>query len=108
VLDLAEVPLAQAEQDRTVELRVAADEVLLVGLEGAAVLVVPELAGKVAVVDKDLTAIPVLWLARQVAATLQQQDPLARRRQLVRQRATAGAGTNDDDVVVLGGHRAHS
>ena len=33
VADLVEVALAQAEQDRAVELRVAADEVLLVGLE---------------------------------------------------------------------------
>src|SRR5262249_42237788 len=61
VLDLAEVPLAQAEQDSPVELCVAADEVLLVGLEGLAVRVVPELAGQVAVVDKDLAAVPVCW-----------------------------------------------
>ena len=43
VLDLAEVALAQAEQDRSVELGVAAHEVLLVWLVGIAVLVVPEL-----------------------------------------------------------------
>src|SRR5499427_8858819 len=107
-MDLAEIPLAHAEEDRSVEFCVPADEVLLVGLEGAAVLVVPELAGQVAVADEDLAAVPVFWLTRQVAAALQQQDPLARRCQLVRQRATASAGTDDDDVVVLGGHRVHS
>src|SRR5215467_15311068 len=107
-MDLAEILLAHAEEDRSVELCVPADEVLLVGLEGAAVLVIPELAGQVTVVDEDLAAVPVFRLARQVASALEQQDPLARRRQLVRQRATAGAGTDDDDVVVLGGHRVHS
>jgi hypothetical protein len=45
VADLAEVALPQAEQDRAVELGVAADVVLLVGLELRAVLVDPLLAG---------------------------------------------------------------
>ena len=70
VVNLAEVPLTQAEQDRSVELGVAADEVLLVGLEGLAILVVPDLIGQVAVLLEDLAAVPVLWLARQVAAAL--------------------------------------
>src|SRR6516165_10074192 len=43
VLDLLEVALAQPEQDRPKELRVATDEVLLVRLERLAVLVVPDL-----------------------------------------------------------------
>jgi len=37
-------------------------------------------------------------LARQVAAALQQQDALAGWRQLVRERAAAGARADDDDV----------
>jgi hypothetical protein len=81
VLNLAEIPLTQAEEDGSVELGVAADEVLLVGFEGLAVLVVPKLVGQVPVLLEDLAAVPVLWFARQVAAALQQQDPLARRRQ---------------------------
>src|SRR3954454_14264676 len=48
VADLREVALAQPEEDRAVELRVAADEVLLVGLEVGAVLVEPLFTGQVA------------------------------------------------------------
>ena len=40
---VVEVAVAQAEEDCSVELGVSADEVLLVGLVGGAVLVVPEL-----------------------------------------------------------------
>ena len=56
VLALCEVALAQPEQDRAVELRVAADEVLLVGLVRIAVLVVPELVVEVALLAEDLPA----------------------------------------------------
>jgi len=104
VPDLAEVPLAEAEEDRAVELRVAADEVLLVGLERLAVLVVPELVGQVPVLPEDLAAVPVLWLPRQVAAALDQQDPLTGRREPVRERTPASAGTDDNHVIVLSRH----
>ena len=39
---------------------------------------------------------------------VQQQDPLAGRRRLVGERATASARTDDDDVVVLGSYSLHS
>jgi hypothetical protein len=54
VADLVEVALAQAEEDRAVELGVAADEVLLVGAEGVAVPVDPLLAAEVALLEEDL------------------------------------------------------
>src|SRR3712207_7055610 len=46
---------------------------------------------------EDLVAVPVLRLARQVAAALEQEDPLARRRQPVRERAAARPRPDDDD-----------
>jgi hypothetical protein len=101
VADLAEVALAQAEQDRAVELRVTADEVLLVGPEGVAVAVDPLLAAEVALLEEDLGAVPVLRLAGQVSAALQQKDALAGRREPVRERAAARPGADDDYVVVL-------
>jgi len=52
VVNLAEIPRTQAEEDGSVELRVATDEVLLVGLEGLAVLVIPDLVGQVSVLRK--------------------------------------------------------
>jgi hypothetical protein len=57
VANLAEVPLPEAEEDRAVELRVATDEVLLVGLELDAVPVEPLLARQVAVAVEDLVAV---------------------------------------------------
>src|SRR6516162_4130994 len=106
VPDFVEVPLAEAEKDRAVELRVAADEILLVGLECFAVLLVPELVGQVAVLPEDLAAVPVLWLPRQVAAALDHQDPLAGRREPVRERTPASAGADDNHVIVLSRHSA--
>jgi hypothetical protein len=104
VADLSEVLLAQPEQDRAVELGVAADEVLLVRRERRAVLVVPLLAGQVSLAEEHLAAVPVLRLARQVAAALEQQDALAGRREAPGERAAARARSDDDDVVVVVGH----
>jgi hypothetical protein len=101
VADLLEVALAQPEEDRAVDLRIAADEVLRVRLERRAGRVIPGLAGHVAVAVEDLVRIPVLGLAREVAAALQQQEPLAGRREAVRQRAPARSRPDDDHVVVL-------
>src|SRR6516165_3866956 len=108
VPDLLEVALAQPEQDRPKELRVATHEVLLVRLERLTVLVVPDLAREVAVLSEDLAAVPVLRLARKVAAALQQEDALARRREAMGQCAAARAGADDDDVVELACHETSS
>src|SRR4051794_15962875 len=106
--DLAEVSLAEAEQDRPVELGVAADEVLLVRGELLAVLVEPVLAGEVALLQEDLGRVPVLGLATQIGAALEHKDFLARRRKLMQHRPTAGTGSDDDHVVVLRGHDGSS
>ena len=98
--DLAEIPLAQPQEDGAVELRIAPDVVVDARMERLAVLVVPSLPGLVLVVDEHGLAVPVVLLARQVAAPFQQQDSLAGRGQLVSKRATASAGADDDDVVV--------
>ena len=76
VADLLEVALAEAEQDRAVDLRVAADEVLRVRAELAAVLVDPALLGHVALAAEHLARVPVLGLAWEIAAALEQQDAL--------------------------------
>jgi hypothetical protein len=102
VVDLLEVALAQTEEDGPVDLRVTADEVLRVWAEALAVLVDPTLLRDVAIVAEDLLRIPVLGLARQVAAALEEEDALAGRGQPVGERAAAGAGSDDDHVVVLG------
>jgi hypothetical protein len=99
VEQLAEVGFAQPVERRAVELRGAADEVVDLRLERLAVRVEPGVLGDVAVVDEDVLGEPVRRLARQPVATLQQQDPLARRRQAPRQGAASRTGADDDDVV---------
>ena len=100
VAQLAEVLLAQAVQRGAVELRGAADAVVHLRLERLAVLVVPGVRRHVAVVDEHVVGLPVLRLARQPVAALEQQDALARRGEVADERAAAGAAADDDDVVV--------
>jgi hypothetical protein len=99
VAQLAEVLGAQAVERRPVELRGAADEVVDLRLEGPVALVVPGVLRDVAVVDEDVAREPVLRLARQPVAALEEQDPLARRGKAVDERPSARAAADDDDVV---------
>ena len=101
MVDLFEVALAQPEQHASIGLGVGAREVPGVRVELDSVLVVPAFAGDVAFAIEDLLRVPVLTLAREVAAALHEQDPLARRCEPVRERAAAGAGADDDHVVVV-------
>ena len=100
VLELLEVLLPQAVERGAVELRRAAHEVVDLRLERLALVVVPGVLRDVAVVDEHVLGKPVLRLAREPVAALQQQDPLARRRQVPCERAAAGTGSDDDHVVV--------
>src|SRR5919199_2562632 len=100
VLDLLEIALAEAEQNRTVDLGVATHVVVGVRPERLAVTVVPHLSRVVALVDEDLAHVPVLFLARQPVAAFEQQNALSRSCESIRQGAAARAGANDDHVVV--------
>ena len=102
--DRAEVLLAQAEQDRAVELRVAADVVVQAGVEALSVRGVPRLRRLVGAVHDDGLAVPVARAALDVVATLHEQDALPRLREAPRHRAAARPRSDDDDVVVLAGH----
>src|SRR5262249_39744555 len=84
-----------------VELGRSPHEVVDLRLERLALRVVPGIRGDVAVLDEDAVAEPVLRLARQPVAPLEQEDLLARRREVTRGRAAAGAGADDDDVVPI-------
>ena len=99
VAELAEVLLAEPVERRAVELRRASDEVVDPRLERLALLVVPGVGRDVAVVHEHVLGRPVLRLARQPVAALEQEDPLARGGEVPRERAAARAGADDDDVV---------
>ena len=101
VAKLAEVLFAQPVQRRAVELGRASDEVVHPRLEGLAARVVPRIRRDVAVVHEHVLVRPVLRLARQPIAALEEQDALARGGEVARKRAAAGAAADDDDVVAL-------
>ena len=73
-----------------------------------AVHVLPGLVRRVLAIDEHRVGVPVVTLSWEVVASLEQQDALARRRQLPGERAAAGAAADDDDVVVLGHGQAPS
>ena len=101
MLQLAEVLLAKPVQGGAVHLRRSTDEVVDTGLEGLAARVVPRVRRDVAVVHEHVLVRPVLRLARQPVAALEEQDALARRREVACERAAARAAADDDDVVAL-------
>ncbi len=101
VLDLAEVPGAQPVQGRAVQLGGPADEVVHLGLERLAVPVEPGVLGDVLTRHEHRLGVPVVHLAGQEVPPLQQQDPLARIGQGVRERPAPGSGPDDDHVIVL-------
>ena len=101
VLDLAEVLGPQPVQGRAVHLGGPADEVVHLGLERLAVPVEPGVLGDVLARHEHRLGVPVVHLAGQEIAPFQQQDPLARIGQGVRQRPAPGSGPDDDHVIVL-------
>ena len=100
VMQQAEVLLAQAVERGAVELRRAADAVVHLWLEGLAVAVVPRVLGHVAVVHEDVPREPVLRLAREPVAPLEQEDALPGRGEVPGERPAAGASADHDHVVV--------
>src|ERR1019366_6816092 len=80
--DLAEVLRAQPVQRGPVQLRGPADVVMHLRLELLAVGVIPRIRRDVSPVHENRAGIPVIGLAGQEVAALEQQDPLARRRQM--------------------------
>ena len=79
------------------------DVVVLLGGELVALLVPPLLVGGVLPFHEDRGRVPVVTLAWEVAAAVEQQDALSRRSELPRERPSTRAAADDDDVIVLSG-----
>ena len=105
VLEFTEILFAQPVKRCAIHLGCAAHEIVDAGLKRLAVLVTPNIAGDIAVLDKDLFGAPVLGFPFHPVAALEQQDPLARRSQVPYQRAAAGAAADDDDVIGTIAHK---
>src|SRR5262249_25941383 len=63
-------------------------------------LVAPDFLGLIPTVDVDRPRVPVIFLAPDVVAPFQQQDPFARRRERVCEGSATRATADDDDIVV--------
>src|SRR5499426_235701 len=100
MLELAKILLAQPVERRAIHLGGPSDKIVETGLERLPHLVVPGFLGNVAVLDEHLFYVPVLLLTLQPVAAFEQEDALARRRQVTRQRAAARPAANDNDVVM--------
>src|SRR5258705_12149466 len=96
----AEVFPPEPKQRRAVELRVAADIVVGVRVERLTRAVAPDFPWGILGVDVDGLGAPVVLLPRHVVPALEEQDPLAGRREPMAQRSAARSGADDDDVVV--------
>ncbi len=99
---LLEVAVAQPHQGRAIEGGVAAHPIVGVGRERLAGLVVPALLGAIAMLDEHRLGVPVLGLARQVLAPLQDQNRLAGGRQPLGD-GPAPRARADDHHVEMGG-----
>src|ERR1044072_7854758 len=85
--NLPEILLAKSKERRAIELRVAADIVICVRVKLMAAAVTPGLFRVVPGIYIHRAGIPVLLLALDVIAALQEQDALSRIRQSVRERS---------------------
>ena len=101
VMQLAEVLRAQPVQRRAVELGGAADEVVDLRLEALAVRIQPRVRRDVAAVDEHVAGAPVLRLAPEPVAALEQQDALSRGGEALDERAAAGPAPDHDHVVAV-------
>jgi hypothetical protein len=101
VLNLAEILSPQPVERGAEHLGGAADEVMHLRLKGVAVPIVPSVGRDVAVVHEHRRRVPVLRLALEPIAALENEDALSRRGEMPRQSPTAGAAADDDDVEPL-------
>ena len=99
VAQFREILATHPVQRGPVHLGGAADVVVHLRLEALVLRVVPGVRRVVPAVDEHVGGVPVVRLARQPVAALQQQDPLARRGEVPGEGAATGAGADDDDVV---------
>src|SRR5690349_18180280 len=106
VAQFAEIFFAQAEQRGAVKLGVAADVVVGVGMQIFAVFIKPGFFGVVVGVHVHELRIPVRLFARNVVATLENENPLSRRSQVIGEGSTTRAGSDNDYVVAIVGHDA--
>jgi hypothetical protein len=100
MFDGAKVLAAKPEQSGSIKLGIAANAVVRMGVEWIAVSIMPDFFGLVFPLNVYGAGAPVVFFARHVLTALEQKNPLPGRRQLSGERPAAGAGADDDHVIV--------
>jgi hypothetical protein len=75
--DLIEVLLSKPQQNGTINLAVAAYEIVKAGMKALSIRAVPSLRRLIARVHEHCLAVPILAFAGEVTAALQKKDPFA-------------------------------
>src|SRR5438309_11359849 len=99
--NLAKILLPKAEKSSSVEFCVAAHIVVSVGMQVTALNIAPDFLCVIFGVDIDGLRIPIVFLASDIIAAFQNQNPLSRWSQLVGQRASTRSRPDDDHVVLI-------
>ena len=100
VLDLTEIFFAKPEERRAIELGIPTHVIVRVGMERLPVLVLPHFFRVVLRVDVDGPRAPVVLFATDVVTAFEQQDPFARRSEMIGEGSAARACTDNDYVVM--------
>src|SRR5437867_12368211 len=99
--NLAKILLPQAEKSSSVELCVAAHIVVSVRMQVTALNIAPDFLCVVSGIDIDGLRIPIVFLASDIIAAFQNQNPLSRLSQVVGERASTRSRPDDDHVVLI-------
>src|SRR5438552_14638414 len=99
--NLAKILLPKAEKSSSVEFCVAAHIVVSVRMQVTALNVAPDFLCVVSGVDIDGLRIPIVFLASDIIAAFENQNPLSRRSQVVGQRPSTRSRPDDDQVVLI-------
>jgi hypothetical protein len=98
---LPEIFFPQTKQRGAIEFRVTTNKVVCMRMQRLTILVVPRFFRDVLAVEIYRSGTPVVFFARHVIATFEQQDFLSRWRELISKGASARTSADDDYVVVV-------
>lgn len=101
VAQLSEIFLPQPEECRSVEFRISPDVIVCVRVKRLAALVPPHLLRLILALDIYCHRIPVIFLPRDVVASLDQQDAFTRRGKRVGESSPTRSAPDDDDVELF-------
>lgn len=103
MLDFAKVAVAKTEHGGSVELGMAADVIILPGAIGTSGFVAVEIGGAITVLNENGFRVGIFGFVRQLFSPLDDQYLRTRRGKLQRDRASADAGADDDDIRFAAG-----